>query len=438
VTILKAWSERDWDTLIRAIRNGQVVPVLGERLSLAERGLSNSSYASLLAEQMVADDRLGEISSREIDSLAQLAHQYVISGGDLRDLYDDLARAAELLTVKPAKPLAQLAGITDFNLLVSLGVDALLEDALKAARPTENIDSRAFRKGEEEDIPAAWPLPQPTVYHLFGRLSPDYVASHDDLLEVMHAQAGLRPRHLFARMAERRLLILGSAFSDWLALFFLRMSSEQRLSDRGAQIILVDDGIEDNVELGRFVAQFGKRMRLVSQSAEDFVAELDRRWQGERSEVPAIESDVFISYASENRPQAEALRNGLLEKYPRLGVWMDQQGGLESGDVYAKKIYRQIAQARVFIPILSVQTRNGEGRFYEKEWAWAEARAFELGDTPFILPVAIDQAPNYSRTDIPDTFRQLHWSQLQGGVVSDDFAKAVIRTIQAHKKQALA
>lgn len=437
------WTEADWDRLIRGIRQGQVIPIVGERLSLVEQNGIAQSYISLLAAKLVKDGLLDAAMLRPDSSLAELAQAFVAQSGDISDLYDGLLRAAEQITAQPAKPLVQLASITDFRLYVTLGIDRLLEQSLEAARPSDTVEHRVFRPGEAQDISAAWPATHPTVYHLFGRMSalPDYVVSREDLLEFMHTlQSGhSRPRELFARLSRCSLLIIGTAFSDWLALFFMRMSSELRLSNRTSQLILVDDERTTDTELGSFASHFGKRIRLVGLPAETFVAELYARWGTQSSEAPVTEYDVFISYASENRLEAEALRAGLLAHYPRLGIWLDQKGGLEAGDDYARTISQQIRQAKVFVPIIPARAVGGESvRFYQREWAWAEARAFELGDVPFILPVCTDSTPDYTRSDIPDTFRRFHWSTLPAGAVSAEFAQRVVDTVRSHKKRGVA
>lgn len=441
--IQKPWAEADWDKLIRGIRQGQVIPIVGERLSRVEHQGQSRLYTDLLAQTLADDGLLENYTPDTSHNLGQLAQQHIAAGGDINDLYDGLLRAAEQLTVSTAPSLNNLAAITDFKLFVSLGIDTLLEQALQSARPSDTVEHRIYRPGEAQDIGATWPLTQPLVYHLFGRISamPDYVVSHEDLLEFMHTlQSGNnRPRELFARLSRCSLLILGSTFSDWLALFFLRMSSELRLSNRMTQVIMVDDALKGKVELGSFVSQFSKRTRLVSQPVDSFVEELRSRWSAQAGETISADSDVFISYASEDQALAQAIRAGLLAHYPRLGIWLDAQGGLEGGDDYTRKIHRQIFQAKAFIPLISANTAGGDAkRFFRREWAWAEARAFELGNIPFILPVCADAAPDYGRADVPDTFSRLHWSTLPAGAVSEDFAKSVVRVIQTHKKQVAA
>lgn len=433
-------SEADWDKLIRGIRQGQVIPIVGERLSLAEVSGVARPLVSLLAEHMAADSLLELDTLGDDLSVAALAEAFIRQGGDIYDLYDSLLNAYQKITSTPSTSLVQLAEITDFRLFVMLGIDTLLEKALQVARPTENITYHSYHPGGAQDIGPVGPLKQPEVYHLFGRISalPDYVVSHEDLLEFMHAlQSGhSRPRELFARLARCTLLIIGSALTDWLALFFLRMSSELRLSNRMSQLIVVDAGLQASSELRCFVEQFSKRTRLIEQTPQAFVAELHTRWNAQRGEALMDEADVFISYASEDRAKAEALREGLLAHYPRLGIWLDQKGGLGVGDDYTRKIYIQIRQVPVFVPLISANSVAGHAnRFYRQEWNLAAARGIELGDVPFILPVCTDTLLNDGTYNLPGTFMRVHWHTLGEGPLSRVFSSKVIETIRTHKKQ---
>lgn len=441
---IRPWNENDWDTLIRAVRKGQVIPVIGETLSQVSVGQDDRAWVELVAEQMLLEGLLDSLPEGRFN-LQSLAGHHVRCGGDPLDMQDALLRIGEELTVPPASVLRQLAELTDCRLYVSLGVDTLLAQAVKEARSSEFITHKVYRPGESDDLPTDWPLSNPLIYHLFGKISalPDYVVSHEDMLEFMHAlQSDLKkPQELFSRLSRCSLLVLGSALADWLALFFWRMASHQRLSHRSTQIIMVDDGVDQRPDLAGFITQIrNTRIRLVGMSAKEFVGELHHRWiseQQQKDEAQPQDADVFISYANEDRPQAEAIRAGLLEHYPRLGIWLDKQGGLACGDDYTRKIYRQIATARVFIALIPSSAPSGDdgNRFYRKEWAWAEAREFELGEIPFVLPVIGGSEPDYQRSDLPELFRSKHWHHLPAGQVDSDFARQVVKVIQQHKKR---
>ena len=62
---------------------------------------------------------------------------------------------------------------------------------------------------------------------------------------------------------------------------------------------------------------------------------------------------VFLSYASEDRKAAQALRDTLHSC--GLEVWYDESG-LDGGDAWDQKIRRQIRECDFFMPVISAQT----------------------------------------------------------------------------------
>jgi len=166
-------------------------------------------------------------------------------------------------------------------------------------------------------------MTRPAVDHLLGRVSasPAYVISDEATLEFVCALQSehLTPEKLFHKLENNHLLLIGSNFSNWLARLFLRMAKRRRLSDpREVGEVLADDHSGSDERLMAFLQQVSLRTRVYS-GAEDFVAELHRRWMahnGKGSNVVAIdtparflppaiempENAVFISYAREDLP----------------------------------------------------------------------------------------------------------------------------------------
>ena len=68
---------------------------------------------------------------------------------------------------------------------------------------------------------------------------------------------------------------------------------------------------------------------------------------------------VFLSYASEDRAAARAIRDALATT--GLDVWYDESD-LDGGDVWDQKIRRQIRECDFFVPIVSAQTETRAGR----------------------------------------------------------------------------
>ena len=80
---------------------------------------------------------------------------------------------------------------------------------------------------------------------------------------------------------------------------------------------------------------------------------------------------VFLSYASEDRKAAQALRDAL-ETFG-LEVWYDESA-LDGGDAWDQKIRRQIRECDFFMPVISAQTDARPEGYFRREWRLAVER----------------------------------------------------------------
>lgn len=121
---------------------------------------------------------------------------------------------------------------------------------------------------------------------------------------------------------------------------------------------------------------------------------------------------VFLSYASEDRPAAQALKKALAEF--GLDVWYDE-GGLDGGDAWDQKIRREIRECDFFIPLISAQTEARPEGYFRREWRLAVERTFDMADDhPFLLPVVIDDTTQ-AGARVPERFLSVHWLRVPGG-----------------------
>jgi hypothetical protein len=121
---------------------------------------------------------------------------------------------------------------------------------------------------------------------------------------------------------------------------------------------------------------------------------------------------VFLSYASEDRKAAQALRDAL----PGYGleVWYDESG-LDGGDAWDQKIRRQIRECDFFMPVISAQTEVRPEGYFRREWRFAVERTLDMADDhTFILPVVIDDTPQ-AGARVPDKFLEVQWMRVPGG-----------------------
>jgi TolB-like protein/tetratricopeptide (TPR) repeat protein len=131
---------------------------------------------------------------------------------------------------------------------------------------------------------------------------------------------------------------------------------------------------------------------------------------------------VFLSYASQDavtaRRIAEALRAVGIE------VWLDQ-AELAGGDAWDREIRQQIQSCALFVPIISANTESRPEGYFRLEWWLAEQRGFRMAKgQPFLVPVVTD-VPRTADAQVPDAFREVQWTRLEGGRVPADFAARV-------------
>ncbi|HEX7186292.1 MAG TPA: toll/interleukin-1 receptor domain-containing protein [Thermoanaerobaculia bacterium] len=445
---------RFWDQLLQFIEEGRVVPIVGPDLLVADvEGRSVLLY-SFLAERLAEYLEVPGGDLPAAGALHEVACRFLSQGGQIEDIYSGLKRVFPSREAFPIpQPLLQLAGIRPFKLFLTTTFDPLLQQALDESRFGGQPRTRvfAYSPNQVQDLEQSVDeMDRPAVFHLFGRLSamPEYAVTDEDTLELVHALQSetRRPGRLFDELDRRQLLLLGGGFSDWLARFFLRAPRSERLwLVRGRTDIVADARMRDDLSLVAFLKHFSSRTRIASQGAVEFVDELHRRWierhppQAAAAAEPARAHGpldmqpgaVFLSYASEDRPVVEALKEEL--ERAGLDVWFDRDA-LEGGDEYEKKIRRNIESCSLFVPVLSHHTLTSRRRFFRLEWDWAERVAVQAPpNLRYIVPLAVDDvAPDDPA--LPDRFKRLHWERLAPGQPNPGVVETLKRCFREYQR----
>jgi hypothetical protein len=195
-----------------------------------------------------------------------------------------------------------------------------------------------------------------------------------------------------------------------------------------------------------FLQQVSVRTRVYS-GAEKFVDELHRRWTTRRGPGEVIplgasaqrflpperempENAVFISYARDDLPAVQRLKAGL--DAAGVTTWFDVER-LEGGDDYDRKIQHNISRCAYFIPVVSATTERRVEGYFRREWSYAIDRARNMADgSVFILPVCIDDTDG-ARASVPDKFKSVHFTRLQGGEVTPEFARRMSDFLSSRK-----
>jgi len=443
-----------WEDLLNYIEEKRVVPIVGPELLKVETETGPRLLLEWLAEKLAARLNVDPAPLAKPLTLNDVVCTYLGNRGRREEAYTRLRTIMREASFPLPLPLRQLAEITDFNLYVSMTFDPLLEQAINTVRfgGATNTEVLAYAPNRVADLPVERDdLQRPVVYHLLGRLSasPTYVISDEDMLEFVCALQSehLTPEKLFHALEHNHLLVIGSDFSNWLARLFLRMTKRRRLSDpRDVGEILADNHSVQDVRLVSFLQQVSVRTRMFS-GAEEFVAELHRRWMARRggATAPAAggapsrflppahempENAVFISYAREDLAAVQKLKAAF--DAAGIATWFDMDR-LESGDDYDRKIRGNIARCAFFVPIVSATTQRRHEGYFRREWSYAVDRTRGMADgAVFILPACIDGTTEADAI-VPEKFKAVHFSRLPGGEPPAEFVQRLAQFLNARR-----
>ena len=274
-----------WDDLLDYIEDKRVIPIVGPELLRVETDDGPRLLYDWLAEKLAARLNVDTARLPPEYTLNDVVCWFLSARGRREEAYARLRGVLRDTAFAPPPALAQLAQITDFDLFVTTTFDPLLEQAINAERfgGAPHTEVLAYAPNRVNDLPSERErLERPVVYHLLGRVSasPTYVLSDEDLLEFICGLQSehLAPEKLFHELEHSHLLLIGGNFSNWLARLFLRMAKRRRLSDpRDVGEVLADGHSSGDLRLMSFLQQVSVRTRVYA-GAEEFVAELHRRW----------------------------------------------------------------------------------------------------------------------------------------------------------------
>lgn len=419
-------------------------------------GRSVPLYQSLAEPLATA---LGLPASDHWESLDQVVYSYLQTPGSRREMLYRRFRA--VLTEQPPPvpaALRKLASMAHFDLYVTTTVDSLLQQALDESRFEGRAQTLAvaYTLNEVADLPDdAVPVTRPTVFYLFGRASsqPNYALTQEDTLEFVHSLQSdtRRPQLLFDELRSKHLLLLGNAYPDWLARFFIRTVRSERLTVPGdREAILAGDNLSQDRDLTVFLSSplsYGTRV-YPDGGAVEFVDELFTRWErlhppseaagrpnaitGAHSPIEMPSGAVFISYASEDTERAAELKT-LLESRG-LDVWLDR-GRLEAGDDYDLQIRRHIGRCSLFLPLVSRHTEARMEGYFRREWHYAVDRAQNMdASVPFILPVTMDPVP-VDQAHVPEYFRSRHWTRWGDQGLPEEFLERLVALVRDYRRR---
>jgi hypothetical protein len=452
-------ASESWDDLFAYIRDGVLVPVIGPQLLVVDADRPGQTLFEAVAERLAARYHLAiPAGSRLTDAVSAVLQA---SGHEENQrLYRVINDIVASVATRVPDPLRQLATISDLRVFVSTTPDRLLIQALDEVRfggqaRTRDASFSPNQSTADQQRHARPPREDETVvFRLFGQAcsTPQYAIHDEDYLEWLHAlvsDAARLPDWVAYRLRDQPLLFIGCDVPDWLGRFFVRMSSNARLSMSTKQFFFVGPTQAFDRSLSQFLSTHCGRMcaQILDMDPAAFVNELHSRWAATRPVVAAATAtgqadgggstpgSIFISYVREDAAAARRLADVISS----LGgdVWLDDRA-LQAGDDWEQSILSGIRRGvRLFVPMISANTEAREEGYVFREWSEAVERARSIPKRRFIVPVVIDGAyagnPN-TYTQIPEMFRQFQFGHAPEGAPDADLVAALTTEIRAMRR----
>ena len=427
-----------WTALLDDVERGEVIPVLGT--GAITTGPDNRLYYPGLIERLASEQSVVLKPEYGPVSLHALARAYIETYSDIPGLYDPVRRALRGDKSTFGRTLQELVEIDRFKTFLTTTGDHLLVDAIDTVRwggAKRTVVVGHHVNSGSEDLPDLDNNPNATcVYHLLGRPCglKDFVLWEDDALNsiVTLSDRLKNLTRLGQTLSRSRLLLLGIDFPDWLLRFFLRVIKQVPLrqlkatphyfanlypGDEGQRIVIFFDTLTGS-------------LHFQQTDPVQFVAELAERWANHPRTDPETMTNfpklttneglpyghIFISYASEDRPEAKRIRDLLVLN--GCYVWFDLDD-LPFGVNWDDEMQTHITErSALFLSVISSNTEAITEGYLHKERRAAAERAESFGGQVFYyIPFVIDETrPPFKRD--PKVFNTTQAGFATGGELS--------------------
>ncbi|MCU0286237.1 MAG: TIR domain-containing protein [Acidobacteria bacterium] len=396
------WVEDEWKVLVKAIRRGKCILMLGPETAVANldgqyKPLSHS-LADLLLQGM--EPRFKE----QIDSsnLMEVSHYYCLQQNHdknelqlkIRDFYTQYSSE---LTSEFHRDLAALP----FYLSIHTSPDEMFYSALKEQNKYPKIDWYNYQKKKSQMEFIGTPE-EPMLFYLYGSIKDEesLVATENDLLDFLVSIVAKNhlPDRLISELQapEKSFLFLGFGFKYWYLRILLHILEIKNKANRS--FALEDFTPRSVAEFKSTVLFFGEgpcRIHFFEKGFADFASELRRYFEAGADAAPDVipiyeekRPKVFICHANEDKTFASSLYEQL--KAAGLDPWLDKEN-LRGGDLWDEVIKRAIKkEIDYFLVLQSKSLQKKVVGYVNKEIYEARERqkTFRSG-IRFIIPLKI-------------------------------------------------
>ncbi len=449
--------EFDWQTLLKRIRNTEIIPVIGPEVHTI-----NSSQKLLydsLAETLAKDESISPNSDKH--NFLKVNLEYLKANPDDKKVLSN--KLKKLAAVPPNRftfnlehPLIKLARIKNFNFIISITYDNSLHNAVRWVRKGTSR-SIAYNTGEHETLHNIdyESIENTTILNIFGKfgLSNKPALTESDVLEAITTfnQASLTsPNNRFIQfLKDRKFLFIGCNYKNWLSRFFIRTISNKKfqVGDPPKDLFFGSDFSRGNDEsdfesdLLSFLKDHqssiypGKSLDFVDMLYQELEKEEDQII--EKEDFPSI---AFLSFMGSDkdgnevdRKKARMLAESLRDK--GLPVWFDEKER-EVGNEISEQIKVAIRKSTVFMPLFSKTACEQDG-YHKKEWKWVDSQmdAYPVGspERPRLFPITVDGSVPRVEDYFPSV-DEVFWTNLKDGDPNSDaeeFKKLIKQLITA-------
>lgn len=240
---------------------------------------------------------------------------------------------------------------------------------------------------------------QPTLFYIFGKAGRDetkkYVRSDDDAIQIIEKWISMpKEDPIIKFIKDRKVLALGCKFDNWYFRFFWYTLRRDISRFKEGQVAFM---LDENDLIDKKLSVFLKHSKIYRHnSARLFMSEVTQ-WLNNTHDGDGVinqlimknrqKGGVFLSYCSKDNMIASQLFFMLCKQ--GYNVWFDNSS-LYGGDDYNLEIERAIAEAKVFVPILTPQIAKDlsemhTDHYYYKEWKMACQLSNKC-----ILPLAVN------------------------------------------------
>ncbi len=421
-------SSESINDLCAKMYQGQCVLIIGPDIILNEKyGQGNSrKYLESKYKEFV-------FSSSD-DDIINNGSQYEVRGEFLNSFEFNMAEECN-------KDLVALLSTHLFRFVLVTTYDSYVEEIMKEVWKCDinviNIfDNDTYKKfaplGEDG-------LMAPTLCYVFGKAVPrrkgkvSYEFNLNDNDAIKAISEWIRNPYLSKivnYISKKKILALGCKLDDW-QFRFMWYCLQQNIKDLSGDVAISLTDSESDIKLKRYLKKIN-----VEDNGEPrlFLKKLLTRLYSPEisvfSELSREEGRIFISYAKEDFNMAMHLYNILHGQ--ELDVWIDEEE-LSVGDYFDFKISKGISECKIFLILLSGQTKKdievGKKRYYSSV-EWESVKQINAGRASMneqnlkpieILPIAIDGFdPNFDSIVLIDNYNMFEGlSILKWGKDSD-------------------